>query len=226
MGNFRHHWLSSECLYTQHIVPGSLRKCLFSLCTWHEWVMCDVVWTIAQVGHFLSAAVVFIFLYFFSPFTQVMEHELTMFCIVFNQWNLTLLIVFWCCSELNSKLQDTLEMIDESMDVALSKTCVNFDEAYYSRIQTAYRLLGKTQACLITEFFSVICRLQQLCRVTWSVLGQMMHEVYELSFGFVNFRCEILFYSVFCCTDYKFHLFYSISYLTRLFQCYMYIYMT
>jgi len=55
--------------------------------------------------------------------------------------------VLWYSSELNSKLQDTLEMIDESMDVALSKTCGNFDDAYYSRIQTAYQLLGKTQAC-------------------------------------------------------------------------------
>jgi len=36
-------------------------------------------------------------------------------------------------------------MIEESMDVALSKTCSNFDEEYYVRIQTAYRLLGKTQ---------------------------------------------------------------------------------
>jgi len=54
-----------------------------------------------------------------------------------------------CRSELNSKLQDTLEMIDESMDVALSKTCGNFDDTYYSRIQTAYRLLGKTQASLV-----------------------------------------------------------------------------
>jgi len=55
----------------------------------------------------------------------------------------------WCVSELNSKLQDTLEMIDESMDVALSKTCGNFDDSYYSRIQAAYRLLGKTQVGLI-----------------------------------------------------------------------------
>ena len=31
------------------------------------------------------------------------------------------------------------------MDVALSKTCSNFDERYYASIQTAYRLLGKTQ---------------------------------------------------------------------------------
>ena len=62
--------------------------------------------------------------------------------------------VVCCVSELNSKLQDTLEMIDESMDVALSKTCGSFDEAYYSRIQTAYRLLGKTQASLLNAGFT------------------------------------------------------------------------
>ncbi|ESO01150.1 hypothetical protein HELRODRAFT_82402, partial [Helobdella robusta] len=50
-----------------------------------------------------------------------------------------------CISELNSKLQDKLEMIDEALDVALSKTCQRFDNSYYSRIQQAYRLLGKTQ---------------------------------------------------------------------------------
>lgn len=55
---------------------------------------------------------------------------------------------YTCISELSSKLQDTLYMIDESMDVALSKTCSHFDEEYYSRIQTAYRLMGKTQAAI------------------------------------------------------------------------------
>ena len=59
------------------------------------------------------------------------------------------MIALWCFSELNSKLQDTLEMIDESMDVALSKTCGSFDDSYYSRVQTAYRLLGKTQVSLV-----------------------------------------------------------------------------
>lgn len=53
-------------------------------------------------------------------------------------------------SELSSKLQDTLYMIDESMDVALSKTCSHFDEEYYSRIQTAYRLMGKTQVSWVS----------------------------------------------------------------------------
>lgn len=50
-----------------------------------------------------------------------------------------------CFSELNSKLQDTLVMIEEQIDVALSKTCSHFDEIHYEKVQTAYRLLGKTQ---------------------------------------------------------------------------------
>jgi len=49
------------------------------------------------------------------------------------------------CSELSSKLQDTLDVIEESLDVALSRTCHNFDEKHYEKVQTAYRLLGKTQ---------------------------------------------------------------------------------
>ena len=49
------------------------------------------------------------------------------------------------CSELSSKLQDTLEMIEEQLDVALSKTCSGFDIAHYEKVQNAYRLLGKTQ---------------------------------------------------------------------------------
>lgn len=55
---------------------------------------------------------------------------------------------FTCISELNSKLQDTLVMIEEQIDVALSKTCSNFDETHYEKVQTAYRLLGKTQTAM------------------------------------------------------------------------------
>ena len=36
-------------------------------------------------------------------------------------------------------------MIEESLDVALSKTTSSFDEKHYEKVQTAYRLLGKTQ---------------------------------------------------------------------------------
>ena len=56
--------------------------------------------------------------------------------------------IFLCVfisSELSSKLQDTLEMIEEQLDQALAKTCSNFDIEYYEKVQTAYQLLGKTQ---------------------------------------------------------------------------------
>ncbi|GAB1290525.1 Syndetin [Apodemus speciosus] len=51
-------------------------------------------------------------------------------------------------SELNSKLQDTLEQIEEQLDVALSKICKNFDMNHYTKVQQAYRLLGKTQTAM------------------------------------------------------------------------------
>ncbi|XP_030788325.1 syndetin isoform X1 [Rhinopithecus roxellana] len=51
-------------------------------------------------------------------------------------------------SELNSKLQDTLEQIEEQLDVALSKICKNFDINHYTKVQQAYRLLGKTQTAM------------------------------------------------------------------------------
>lgn len=53
-----------------------------------------------------------------------------------------------CISELNSKLQDTLEQIEEQLDVALSKTCKNFDVVHYTKVQLAYTLLGKTQTAM------------------------------------------------------------------------------
>ncbi|XP_069372330.1 syndetin isoform X1 [Paralichthys olivaceus] len=53
-----------------------------------------------------------------------------------------------CISELNSKLQDTLEQIEEQLDVALSKTCKHFDVLHYTKVQLAYTLLGKTQTAM------------------------------------------------------------------------------
>uniref|UniRef100_W5MXU6 VPS50 EARP/GARPII complex subunit n=1 Tax=Lepisosteus oculatus TaxID=7918 RepID=W5MXU6_LEPOC len=53
-----------------------------------------------------------------------------------------------CISELNSKLQDTLEQIEEQLDVALSKTCKHFDVTHYTKVQQAYTLLGKTQTAM------------------------------------------------------------------------------
>ncbi|XP_038044483.1 syndetin-like [Patiria miniata] len=53
-----------------------------------------------------------------------------------------------CITELSSKLQDTLEMIEEQLDQALAKTCINFDVKHYEKVQTAYTLLGKTQTAM------------------------------------------------------------------------------
>ncbi|KAL3842010.1 hypothetical protein ACJMK2_020083 [Sinanodonta woodiana] len=53
-----------------------------------------------------------------------------------------------CISELSSKLQDTLDMLEEQLDVALSKICTNFDVHHYEKVQTAYKLLGKTQTAM------------------------------------------------------------------------------
>ncbi|XP_072029065.1 syndetin-like isoform X2 [Amphiura filiformis] len=53
-----------------------------------------------------------------------------------------------CISELSSKLQDTMEMIEEQLDQALAKTCSNFDIEHYEKVQTAYQLLGKTQTAM------------------------------------------------------------------------------
>ena len=50
---------------------------------------------------------------------------------------------------MSSKLQDTLELIEESLDVALSRTATSFDEDHYSKVQLAYQLLGKTQVISI-----------------------------------------------------------------------------
>ncbi|KAL4225130.1 hypothetical protein ACF0H5_015823 [Mactra antiquata] len=53
-----------------------------------------------------------------------------------------------CISELSSKLQDTLELIEEQLDRALSKTCNKFDVDHYDKIQQAYALLGKRQTAI------------------------------------------------------------------------------
>ncbi|XP_015916520.1 syndetin [Parasteatoda tepidariorum] len=55
---------------------------------------------------------------------------------------------FSCISELSSKLQDTLVMTEEQLDVALSKVCSNFNEGQYEKLQEAYNLLGKTQTAV------------------------------------------------------------------------------
>ncbi|GIY34880.1 hypothetical protein CDAR_389061 [Caerostris darwini] len=66
---------------------------------------------------------------------------------------------FSCISELNTKLQDTLVMTEEQLDVALSKVCSDFDRIHYEKLQEAYSLLGKTQTAvdqLLMHFASAI----------------------------------------------------------------------
>jgi hypothetical protein len=47
-------------------------------------------------------------------------------------------------SDLSTKLQDTLDFIEESIDVTLAKLCSNFNSHIYQRLLNAYRLLGKS----------------------------------------------------------------------------------
>uniref|UniRef100_A0A1B6C6F1 Vacuolar protein sorting-associated protein 54 N-terminal domain-containing protein n=1 Tax=Clastoptera arizonana TaxID=38151 RepID=A0A1B6C6F1_9HEMI len=55
---------------------------------------------------------------------------------------------FTCVAALSGKLQDTLVMAEEQLDVTLSKLCYGFDEVIYSKLQSAYALLGKTQIAI------------------------------------------------------------------------------
>ncbi|XP_069681255.1 syndetin isoform X2 [Periplaneta americana] len=55
---------------------------------------------------------------------------------------------FTCVAALSGKLQDTLEMTEEQLDQALAKVCSHFDADHYSKVQAAYRLLGKTQMAM------------------------------------------------------------------------------
>lgn len=52
---------------------------------------------------------------------------------------------FSCVEALSAKLRDTLEMAEEQLDVALAKVCVNYNEVDYTRVQEAWKLVGKTQ---------------------------------------------------------------------------------
>lgn len=66
---------------------------------------------------------------------------------------------YQCIGELSAKLQETLEMTEEQLDVALSRLCVQFDNDHYCRLDAAYRLLGKTQMAahqLLMHFSSAV----------------------------------------------------------------------
>nr|XP_039271355.1 syndetin-like [Styela clava] len=53
-----------------------------------------------------------------------------------------------CIKDLSSKLQDTIEQIEEQIDVALSKMCNHFDSEMYEKLQVGYKLLGKRQTAV------------------------------------------------------------------------------
>lgn len=55
---------------------------------------------------------------------------------------------FQCVTALSGKLQDTLVITEEQLDVALGKICEKFDETLYGQLQAAYGQLGKTQAAM------------------------------------------------------------------------------
>ncbi|KAH0503626.1 Syndetin [Microtus ochrogaster] len=59
------------------------------------------------------------------------------------------------------------EMLEEQLDVALSKICKNFDINHYTKVQQAYRLLGKTQH--VTPDSYIPC-LADLCKALWEVM--------------------------------------------------------
>ncbi|EEB14977.1 conserved hypothetical protein [Pediculus humanus corporis] len=55
---------------------------------------------------------------------------------------------FKCVAQLNCKLQDTLYMTEEQLDVALNKICRKFNLSIYSKLQEAYNLLDKSQTVM------------------------------------------------------------------------------
>lgn len=55
---------------------------------------------------------------------------------------------FSCVAQLSSRLQDTMELAEEQLDVGLSKSCREFDSCLYGKLQLAFTLLGKQPAAL------------------------------------------------------------------------------
>lgn len=55
---------------------------------------------------------------------------------------------FKCVAALTQRLQDTLDLAEEQLDVVLASICYNFDEDTFSKLQRAYTLLNKTQVAM------------------------------------------------------------------------------
>lgn len=55
---------------------------------------------------------------------------------------------FNCVAQLRTRLQDTMELAEEQLDFGLSKSAEQFDACLYSKLQSAFRLLGKQSTAL------------------------------------------------------------------------------
>ncbi|RWS09903.1 syndetin-like protein, partial [Dinothrombium tinctorium] len=105
-----------------------------------------------------------------------------------------------CVSELSAKLQDTLEMTEEQIDGTLSKICTAFNSETYSKLQTAYKLLGKTQPSmdqLLMHFataihdkaFGIVLGYVELCASKES--GNFQKKSYNELSQYVTSECFI-----------------------------------
>ncbi|KAB0791414.1 hypothetical protein PPYR_03214 [Photinus pyralis] len=55
---------------------------------------------------------------------------------------------FTCVASLTNKLQETLQDTEEKLDKVLAQMCFYFDSVRYAKLQSAYKLLGKTQIAM------------------------------------------------------------------------------
>ncbi|OQV16817.1 Syndetin [Hypsibius exemplaris] len=55
---------------------------------------------------------------------------------------------YLCISQLHEKLQDTLALIEQKLDVALGQICLNFEPRQYAKVYTAFQLLDKNQTAI------------------------------------------------------------------------------
>jgi len=84
-----------------------------------------------------------------------------------------------CIKDLSSKLQDTLEQIEEQIDVALSQTCHYFDDVIYARLQASYKLLGKLQVAAdqLLMHYTTCINNSSLQLVTMFVSSDNQHQI-------------------------------------------------
>lgn len=66
------------------------------------------------------------------------------------------------------------------MDVALSKICKNFDINHYTKVQQAYRLLGKTQVSIY-----LLRKLQRIFMSQHEALGTVMETYFPNCCGLI-----------------------------------------